>query len=214
MNVMAQPVLVLNGSFEPIFISSAKRALTLIVKGSAIVEEARDVRVHRDYMLPSVVRLRHYRRIPSRVQVVSRKNLYARDNYTCQYCGVQFAAKDLTLDHVVPKAQGGLSRWENLVTGCQKRNHTKGDRTPEEAGMKLLRIPRQLTIHTSAECCGWPATRNRRGEISVLLKGFCSSVAEHTHGKRETRVRFPTLAPRFAGGSEEQCGLVSRTRRA
>ena len=95
MNVMAQPVLVLNGSFEPIFISSAKRALTLIVKGSAIVEEARDVRVHRDYMLPSVVRLRHYRRIPTRVQVVSRKNLYARDNYTCQYCGVEFAAKDL-----------------------------------------------------------------------------------------------------------------------
>lgn len=149
MNTMSQPVLVLNGSFEPIFISSPKRALVLIVKGSAIVEESRDVRVHRDYMLPSVIRLRHYCRIPSRVQVVSRKNLYARDNYTCQYCGKELPAKDLTLDHVVPRSRGGLSRWENLVACCKSCNHTKGDRTPEEAGMALLRVPRALTIHTS-----------------------------------------------------------------
>jgi 5-methylcytosine-specific restriction endonuclease McrA len=145
----ATPVLVLNATYEAINITSARHALTLIVKGSAIVEESREIRVHRDYMLPSVVRLRNYRRIPSRVQVVSRKNLYARDNYTCQYCGEEFAAKDLTLDHVMPKSRGGMSRWENLVTCCKPCNHRKGDRTPEEAGMVLLRIPRQLTIHTS-----------------------------------------------------------------
>lgn len=149
MNAMTQPVLVLNGSYEPIGICGPKRALVLIVKGAATVEESRDVRVHRDYMLPSVVRLRNYRRIPSRVQVVSRRNLYARDGYTCQYCAVEFPAKDLTLDHVMPKSRGGMSRWENLVTCCRPCNHTKGDRTPEEAGMDLLRIPRKLTIHTS-----------------------------------------------------------------
>lgn len=149
MNAMSQPTLVLNASYEPIFICSPKRALVLIVKGSAIVEESRDVRVHRDYMLPSVVRLRNYRNIPHRVQVVSRKNLYARDGYTCQYCGVMLAAKDLTLDHIMPRSRGGASRWENLVSACRECNRVKGDRTPEEAGMPLLRIPRVLTIHTS-----------------------------------------------------------------
>ena len=149
MNVMAQPTLVLNASYEPIFICSPKRALTLIVKGTATVEESREIRVHRDYMLPSVVRLRHYRRIPSRVQVVSRKNLYARDGYRCQYCGEEFAAKDLTLDHVMPKSQGGQSRWENLVAACGACNRKKGNRTPSEAGMELLRTPRVLSIHTA-----------------------------------------------------------------
>ena len=83
------------------------------------------------------------------MQVVSRKNLYARDGYRCQYCGEEFAAKDLTLDHVMPKSQGGQSRWENLVACCQSCNRKKGNRTPSEAGMELLRTPRALTIHTS-----------------------------------------------------------------
>jgi len=144
-----RPVLVLNASYEPIHIASARRALVLVIKGAAVIEEARDVMAHRDYPLPSVVRLRQYRRVPSRVQVLSRKNIYIRDGYACQYCGEVLPARDLTLDHVTPKSRGGLSRWENLVASCHKCNHTKGDRTPAEAGMTLRRVPRPLTIHTS-----------------------------------------------------------------
>lgn len=149
MNTMMQPCLVLNASFEPVNIASARRALVLVIKGAAVVEESRNIRAHRDFMVPSVVRLRQYRRVPSRVQVLSRKNIYIRDGYRCQYCGVEFPARELTLDHVVPRSRNGLSRWENLVASCAGCNHRKGDRTPEEAGMKVLRVPRQLTIHTS-----------------------------------------------------------------
>jgi 5-methylcytosine-specific restriction endonuclease McrA len=149
MNAMLQPVLVLNATYEPVNITGATRALVLVVKGAAVVEEARDVRAHRDYMIPSVVRLREYRRIPHRAQVLSHKNIYMRDGYTCQYCGEQFKARDLTWDHVIPVAQGGLNRWENLVACCGPCNRRKNDKTPEQAGMKLLRVPRPLTIHTS-----------------------------------------------------------------
>ena len=149
MNTMMQPVLVLNGTYEAINITSARRALVLVIKGAAVIEEARDIRAHREFMVPSVVRLRQYRKVPRRVQVLSRKNIYIRDGYTCQYCGEKFSAVNLTLDHVVPKSKGGLSRWENLVAACQSCNHRKGDRTPEEAGMALARIPRPVTIHTS-----------------------------------------------------------------
>jgi 5-methylcytosine-specific restriction endonuclease McrA len=149
MNVMMQPVLVLNASYEPVNICGAKRALILVIKGAALVEESREMRAHRDFMVPSVVRLRQYHRVPNRVQVLSRKNIYLRDNYTCQYCGEKLTAKQLTLDHVIPRAQHGTSRWENLVACCEPCNRRKNDRTPEQAGMKLLRVPRPLTIHTS-----------------------------------------------------------------
>lgn len=149
MNTMLQPVLVLNASYEPINITGARRALVLVIKGAAVIEEARDFRAHRDFPMPSVVRLRDYRRVPKRIQVLSRKNIYIRDGYRCQYCGMEFPARELTLDHVVPSSRGGPSRWENLVACCKSCNHRKGNRTPDEAGMKVLRIPRPLTIHTS-----------------------------------------------------------------
>lgn len=148
-NAMMQPVLVLNGSYEPINITGARRAIVLVLKGAAVVEESRNYPIHRGLMLPSVVRLRQYRRVPNRTQVLSRKNIYIRDSYICQYCGERKSADKLTLDHVLPRARGGSNRWENLVAACQPCNHTKGDRTPEEAGMKLLHVPRPLTIHTS-----------------------------------------------------------------
>jgi len=154
-----QPVLVVNATYEPINITSVKRAMVLITKGAALIEESRPVRLHRDFMAPSVVRLRRYRKVPHRTQVLSRKNIYIRDSYTCQYCGERFAAKDLTLDHVVPKSRGGASTWENMVTACDNHyvdgkfvrgcNQKKDDRTPEEAGMEVRRRPRPLTIHTS-----------------------------------------------------------------
>jgi 5-methylcytosine-specific restriction endonuclease McrA len=72
-----------------------------------------------------------------------------RDRYTCQYCGANGSAANLTLDHVIPRSRGGGSSWENLTTCCHPCNNKKGNRTPEEAGMKLARAPRPFTLHTS-----------------------------------------------------------------
>jgi len=94
----------------------------------------------RPYPIPSVVRLfRMVRRPPGRL-ALSRKNVFRRDRYTCQYCGAR--GVELTLDHVTPRSRGGRTTWENLVTACKACNTKKGNRTPEEAGMRLLKRPR------------------------------------------------------------------------
>lgn len=121
----------------------------LLIKGVAVIEEAHDRYVHVGLQLPCVIRLRQYRRLPSRIQTLSRKNILIRDGYICQYCGVKFVSSELELEHVVPRARGGQSTWENLVAACRVCNARKADRTPTEAGMKLLRQPRRVTIHTS-----------------------------------------------------------------
>jgi 5-methylcytosine-specific restriction endonuclease McrA len=88
-----------------------------------------------------VVRLRHHVKRPLPKLRLSRRSIFARDNYTCQYCGQRF--KDLTLDHIVPKRLGGGTSWENLVCCCHKCNSKKADKTPEQAGMVLLKKPRR-----------------------------------------------------------------------
>ena len=143
------PVLVLNASYEPVNITRARRALVLVIKGVAVTEEAHDRFVHVGLQLPCVIRLRQYRRLPSRIQTLSRKKILARDGYICQYCGAKFLSGDLALEHVIPRARGGLSSWENLVAACRGCNARKADRTPAEAGMKLLRQPRRVTVLTS-----------------------------------------------------------------
>jgi 5-methylcytosine-specific restriction endonuclease McrA len=148
-SVMTNPVLVLNASYEPVNITRARRAVVMLIKGVAVLEEAHDRFAHVGLLLPCVIRLRQYRRVPSRVQTLSRKNILIRDGYTCQYCGEKFASGELELEHVIPRARGGLSIWENLVAACRNCNARKGDRTPAEAGMPLLRHPRRVTIHTS-----------------------------------------------------------------
>jgi 5-methylcytosine-specific restriction endonuclease McrA len=148
-SAMTMPVLVLNASYEPVNITRARRALVLLIKGVAVIEEAHDRYVHIGLQLPCVIRLRQYRRLPSRIQTLSRKNILIRDGYVCQYCGEQFVSGELELEHVIPRARGGLSTWENLVAACRDCNVRKADRTPAEAGMKLLRQPRRVTIHTS-----------------------------------------------------------------
>jgi 5-methylcytosine-specific restriction endonuclease McrA len=148
-SAMTNPVLVLNASYEPVNVTRARRAIVLLVKGTAVVEEAHERLVHVGLRLPCVIRLRQYRRLPARVQTLSRKNILIRDAYMCQYCGGHFAAAGLELEHVMPRARGGLSTWENLVAACRACNARKADRTPAEAGMKLLRLPRAVTIQTS-----------------------------------------------------------------
>lgn len=142
--------LVLNASYEPINIVSARRAITLVMKGAAFVEVASPHVVKTSvarFQVPSVVRLIVYRRVPHLNRAVSRKSIMLRDRMTCQYCHRTFETKKLTLDHVTPRSRGGGSTWENLVAACYGCNNKKADRTPAEAGMPLSRKPAQIGIH-------------------------------------------------------------------
>ena len=142
--------LVLNASYEAINVTSARRALTLVFKGAAVVEEvsAFTIRTAKiNVPVPSVVRLMKYRRMPRQNRAVSRKGILLRDGSACQYCGARLPSGNLTLDHVVPRSRRGPSTWENLVACCFPCNNHKGNRTPQEAGMTLARQPRQVSIH-------------------------------------------------------------------
>ncbi len=146
------PVLVLNATYEPIHVTGAKRAIVLVLKGVARAEETNHAVVHSAYLalpVPSVIRLVEYRRVPLQTRALSRKNILLRDRNTCQFCGQVFAAGELTLDHVVPRSRGGHTSWENLVACCHRCNNIKGDRTPEEVGLKLVRKPRSYNLNTN-----------------------------------------------------------------
>jgi 5-methylcytosine-specific restriction endonuclease McrA len=152
LNRLQKPVLVLNASYEPINICAARRALVLVLKGVASAEEESTHHIHSArsiVKLPSVIRLLEYRRIPHQTRALSRKNILMRDRYTCQYCHRTLPSAELTLDHVVPRSRAGESNWENLVACCNPCNNQKGNRTPEEAGMRLSRQPRPFSLHTS-----------------------------------------------------------------
>lgn len=142
-SVINRNVLMLNQNYEPLTVCSAKRAIILMFQGKAEMIETADglqIRsVTQSYSLPSVVRLWQYRRVPFKRIMLSRKNVIMRDGHQCQYCGTTRGA--MTIDHVKPKRQKGSDTWENMVCACIKCNNKKGDRTPEQAGLKLLRKP-------------------------------------------------------------------------
>ena len=94
-------------------------------------------------MVPKVIRLLYYTKVPYVSTRLTRQNLFERDRHTCQYCGKKFKIEDLTIEHILPRSRGGKSSWENLVCACIDCNRKKRDRTPEEAGMKLLTVPRK-----------------------------------------------------------------------
>jgi 5-methylcytosine-specific restriction endonuclease McrA len=153
-SLMQEPVLVLNATYEPINVTAVRRAMVLMLKGVAQAEELHSAEVHsaaHSHRVPSVIRLIAYRHIPQQSRALSRKNILLRDRNTCQFCGCVFPSSELTLDHVVPRSRGGRSTWENLVACCYRCNNSKGDRTPEEAGLKLARRPRPFTLHTSRQ---------------------------------------------------------------
>jgi 5-methylcytosine-specific restriction endonuclease McrA len=147
--LIERAVLVLNASYEPIAISTARDAVKKLIKRIAVTEIENDYDIYPGLTMPSVIRLLEYRRIPEHHALLTRKNFYVRDRFRCQYCGVRFEAKDLTLDHVYPKSRGGPNSWQNLVTCCKPCNRMKADKTLEECGMVLLHKPKQLTVHTS-----------------------------------------------------------------
>jgi len=91
--------------------------------------------------VPRIIRLLFYDRLPERTVKFNRRNIFARDENRCQYCGRKFPTSELSLEHVVPRSRGGKSTWENIVCACAECNRKKGGRLPEEAGMKLIRKP-------------------------------------------------------------------------
>jgi 5-methylcytosine-specific restriction endonuclease McrA len=91
--------------------------------------------------IPRVIRLLFYDRLPKQEVKFNRRNIFARDGNRCQYCGKRFTTSELSLDHVLPRSQGGVSSWENIVCSCMKCNIRKGGRTPSQAGLKLIRLP-------------------------------------------------------------------------
>lgn len=151
---MHSPVLVLNATYEPINICAVRRALVLVLKGVARAEEDHPRYVKSPSMsipIPSVIRLLEFRHIPHQSRALSRKNILMRDRNTCQYCGKVFMPNELTLDHVIPRSRGGASTWENLAACCKACNHKKGNSTPVEAGLRLIREPRSFNLHTSRQ---------------------------------------------------------------
>jgi len=163
LSVLSTKVLVLNRSYLPIHVTSVKRAFSLLYQGvaKAVDEQYRTfdfeswrdlaVELHHERLgvvggfirVPRVLLLIAYERVPKRHVRFSRFNIYARDGNTCQYCGDRFSRTDLNLDHVVPRSRGGVSTWENVVCSCHSCNRRKGGRTPEEAGMYLVKRPRR-----------------------------------------------------------------------
>ncbi|MBC8161229.1 MAG: HNH endonuclease, partial [Roseiflexaceae bacterium] len=145
--VLGQRVLVLNSSYEPLQLISTRRAVVLLLQEKAEVIEAAEQRLRAQGFsieIPIVIRLVRYIRIPRRLRLpCSRRGVLARDRETCQYCAVQPGRAHLTVDHVLPRSRGGPTTWENVVTACRECNHRKGGRTPEEASMPLMIVPRQ-----------------------------------------------------------------------
>ncbi len=154
-------VLVLNRHFQPVHITNAKRAFSLLYQGVAcaldrqfrsfdfemwaeLSAEMDDDVLHtvsRAIRVPRVIVLQIYDRIPKTKVRFSRHNIYMRDGNTCQYCGRAMPRTELNLDHIVPRSQGGRTTWENVVCCCVDCNLAKGARTPDQAGVKLLKPP-------------------------------------------------------------------------
>src|SRR5271157_5523339 len=127
MNVMRRPVLQLNASYEALRIIPAMRALKLVTTGKATVELATNRMIYPGIHLPSVIRLLVYRHVPVRLQVTTRRNILMRDSYRCQYCGLKFHGSELTLDHVIPRAQGGKNAgrgWNAAVATAAAGKHS------------------------------------------------------------------------------------------
>ncbi len=154
-------VLVVNRCMQAVHITSARRAFVLLFTDvaraldehwvghdfrswssvAAREEEPSFGTARGPIRIPRVLQLIDYDRLPRATVRLSRRNIFLRDAYTCQYCGKRSSARDLNLDHVMPRSRGGPTNWENIVCSCRVCNLEKGGRTPAEAGMKLQRRP-------------------------------------------------------------------------
>jgi hypothetical protein len=186
--VLEAPVLVLNRHFQPVQLTTARRAFILLYGGSAqALDESGEtydfnlwrmlpVRDDDDAIpiiggalrVPRVVHLQRYDRTPRTTVRLTRRNLMFRDGFQCQYCAKRPALRDLNIDHVIPRSRGGADTWENLVTACRSCNLKKGWKLPDEAGMRLARGPFRPKWTMSAQIL--LGTRSRFKEWEPFLK--------------------------------------------
>lgn len=187
-DVLSLPVLVLNKHFQPVQLTTVKRAFVLLYGGAALaLDEAGEpydfdlwrtlpVRDDDDVVpivggalrVPRVVHLSSYDRTPRLTVRLTRRNLMFRDAHQCQYCGKRPPLRDLNIDHVIPRSRGGADTWENLVTACRICNLKKGWKLPDEAGMRLARRPFRPKWTMSAQIL--LGTRSRFKEWEPFLK--------------------------------------------
>ena len=161
-SILQRPTLVLNRSWQPVGVTTVARSLIKVWNDAARIVDPADFQLYSwddwaacepaegegfiatqwlKIRAPEVVTLTHYDRQPRNIVAFSRRNVFKRDNYTCQYCGCRPGSEELTIDHVVPRSHGGISSWTNCVLACVACNHRKADRTPDGAGMPLRREP-------------------------------------------------------------------------
>ena len=136
------PVLVLNQNYQPLNVCNARRAIVLIGLGKAEFTENGRGDIHsisQTFPLPAVIRLLRMVKRPLMQRKLSRRAVFLRDDFVCQYCGTE--TRLLTLDHIKPRSRGGAHIWENVVSACIQCNHRKAGATPVEANMRLLRKP-------------------------------------------------------------------------
>ena len=141
---MREPVLVLNANYEPINICNTRRAIGLILSGKAamVVNGRGNIRaISQVFPRPSVIRLEDMIKRPRPRVKLTRREVFRRDNYTCQYCGRRDTT--LTVDHILPKHLGGQHVWTNVVAACPGCNHRKGGRRLDEVHMSLLHVPKE-----------------------------------------------------------------------
>ncbi len=159
-----ESVLVLNANFEPINICNMHRAIGMIVleKASLVLNGRGEIKsVNAKFPKPSVIRLQYMIHRPRPVPKLTRKEVFRRDSFLCQYCGEK--AIDLTIDHIIPRHLGGEHIWTNVVTACSFCNHRKGGRTLHQSGMRLLRTP-QEPPSSAVYLFGWHLTENTEWE--------------------------------------------------
>lgn len=163
-NLLQSPILVLNRNWQPVHVTTAARALVMLWNAKARVVDPYDYQlydwhawtqlvpernapsiqsVRTRIRVPEVMTVPSYSRLPAGAVAFSRRNVFKRDHFTCQYCYRQPGAEELTIDHVIPRAQGGRTSWQNCVLACVTCNSQKADRTPAEANMKLRHEPAQ-----------------------------------------------------------------------
>lgn len=185
--VLNRPTLVLNRNWQPVNVATVARSLTMLWNETARAVDPDDYRLYTwaDWTrlapregepfirtvgarlrVPEVVTLVHFDRPRETAVAFCRRNIFKRDHLTCQYCGCRPGSPELTIDHVLPRSQGGLSTWENCVLACVACNARKANRTPDQAGMRLRRPPSR------------PSWRPFYGFSSVRIESWAKFLSE------------------------------------
>tara|TARA_Y100001960_G_scaffold284002_1_gene319488 strand:+ start:221 stop:754 length:534 start_codon:yes stop_codon:yes gene_type:complete len=143
-SILNRKVLVLNQSYEPFALTSAKRAVVLVIGEKVDMLEKYNEKINSvkdSFALPSVIKLKFYVKIPYKDLSLTKKNIFKRDFNKCQYCGE--CESKMTIDHVTPRIKGGKDTWDNLVTACSRCNTKKGGRLLKNINMKLIKKPKK-----------------------------------------------------------------------